>query len=262
MSKDIIFRGIEYYNTPSVELPQIGGGYAKFDDIILKQGVIRPDAELIKTVSYDKMIVADEEVTLPGYTTTSTVLKASEDLTDDTVTMSYTNYNYYILERMLSIPTYSVSTVGKGRCEYNINSYMYEIGVVEPNSFISIDGSAKKYASRTVSVVGNGMYREFYWSSTTAVTAYSTTAYGNFFTVTAPTVNSGVITLKTPVFGTRGHTTYYTSTYMKATTDIRYQWVIEVYRVPKNNLNLDGFGQTTHIAHIINCVNNNNQKLI
>lgn len=239
----------------------IVGTYQGSSNPTLKMGVIRPDAELIKTYSYDKYIVADEGITYPAYTTTSTTLKASADLTE-TITMSYTDYNYYILERMLSIPEYSVSTVGKGRCEYNICSYLYEIGEVEPNMFITLDGSAKKYTSRTVSVVGNGMYREFYWSSGTAVAAYSTSAYGNFFTVTAPTVASGVITLKTPVLGTRGHTTYFTNTYMNAITDVRYQWIIEVYRAPKNNLNLNGFGQTTHLAHIINCVNNNNKKLI
>ena len=228
---------------------------------ILTMGTIRPDAELIKKYTYDKYIVEDEKVTWPGYTTTSTVLKASEDLAE-TVTMSYTDYNYYILERMLSIPEYSVSTKGKGRCEYNVNSYLYEIGAIEPNSFITLDGSAKKYTSRTVSVVGNGMYREFYWSSGTAVTAYSTTAYGNFFTVAAPTVASRVITLKAPALGTRGHTTYYTSTYMGAVTDVRYQWVIEVYRAPRNNLNLNGFGQTTHLEHILSCVNTANHKLV
>lgn len=261
---NITLMGASYTDVPAVTLPQTGGGTVTFYEgggsPILTMGTIRPDAELLKSYSYDKYIVADEGITFPAYTTTSTPLKATEDLAE-TITMSYTTYNYYILERMLSIPEYSVSTVGKGRCEFNVCSYLYEIGEVEPNTFITLDGSAKKYTSRTVSVVGNGMYREMYWSSATAVTAYSTSAYGNFFTVTAPTVASGVITLKTPVLGTRGHATYFSSTYMNAVTDVRYQWVIEVYRAPKNNLNLNGFGQTTHLAHILDCVNSSSHKL-
>ena len=229
---------------------------------ILTMGTIRPDAELIKTVTYDKWIVQDEEITLPGYTTTATTLKASSDLTDDTVTFSYGSYNYYVLERMLTIPKYSEPGHGKGRVEYHVSSYLYEIGEILPNSFITLDGNAKAYTSRTVSVVANGMYRLFYWNAATTVTAYSTAAYGVYQTATAPTVSSGVLTLKTPALLTRGSTTYFTSTYMSALTDIRYQWVIQVYRAPKSNLNLDGFGQTTHIAHILNCVNNNNQKLV
>lgn len=229
---------------------------------ILTMGTIRPDAELIKTVTYDKWIVQDEEITLPGYTTTATTLKASSDLTDDTVTFSYGSYNYYVLERMLTIPKYSEPGHGKGRVEYHVSSYLYEIGEILPNSFITLDGNAKAYTSRTVSVVANGMYRLFYWNAATTVTAYSTAAYGVYQTATAPTVSSGVLTLKTPALLTRGSTTYFTSTYMSALTDIRYQWVIQVYRAPKSNLNLDGFGQTTHLAHILNCVNNNNQKLV
>ena len=32
---------------------------------------------------------------------------------------------------------------------------------------------------------------------------------------------------------------------MNAVTDVRYQYIIEVWRAPKNNLNLDGWGLTT-----------------
>lgn len=227
----------------------------------LKVGVLRPDAELVKTFSYDKYIVADEEVTWPGYTTTATVLLASSALSE-TYTMDYSTYNYYILERMLAYPTYSISTHGKGRCEYNIASYLYEIADIEPSSFITIDGNAKAYTSRTVSIPSSAFYREFYWSSSSAVSVQSTTAYGVYFTVAAPTVSSGVITFNAPAFGTRGHTTYFTSTYMGKVTDVRYQWVIELYRAPKNHYNLNGWGSSTQAAHIIDCVNNNNKKLI
>ena len=60
----------------------------------------------------------------------------------------------------------------------------------------------------------------------------------------------------------RGNTSYYTSTYFNATTDIRYQYVIQVYRAPKNTLNKDGWNITQGVKTIVDCVNNNNKKLV
>ena len=48
---------------------------------------------------------------------------------------------------------------------------------------------------------------------------------------------------------------------MNAMTDIRYQWIIQVYRAPKGNLNIDGWGQRQQILHIVDCVENNNMTL-
>ena len=94
----------------------VTGTYSGGGSNPLKFGVLRPDAELIKTVSYDKYIVEDEEVTIPAYSTTAATLKASETLTD-TVSVDLTTYNYYILIRMLTIPVYNITTPAKGRFE-------------------------------------------------------------------------------------------------------------------------------------------------
>ena len=69
----------------------------------LKMGVLRPDAEIVQTYSYDKYIVADEGITIPSYTTTQTALLASSNLSP-TVSMDLTNYDYYVLTRTLTIP--------------------------------------------------------------------------------------------------------------------------------------------------------------
>lgn len=79
--------------------------------------------------------------------------------------------------------------------------------------------------------------------------------------VVAPSITSGVLTINSPSVGVRGHTTYFTSTYFNALSDIRVQYVIEVYRAPKANLNLDGWGHSTQIAHVMNCVNSSTHKL-
>ena len=222
--------------------------------------LMRPDAELVKKYTYDKHIVADEEVTWPGYTTTSTTLKASEDLTP-TVTLDYTNYNYLVVERALSIPEYSVSTFGKGRVEYSFAAAAYEI-VEYPASTFSALINSTKYTTRSVSVytAGNAV-RLIYFSSGTALTAYASAAYGVAQTITAPSVASGVLTLKSPALITRGHTTYFTSAYMGKVTDVRYQWAIEVWKAPKSNLSFNGWTMFTNSEHILGCVNSASHTL-
>lgn len=219
----------------------------------LKMGVIRPDATLVKTFGYDKWIHADEGITIPAYSTSVTTLKATGALTE-TYTCDYTTYNYYILIRTLSYPTYSLSTHAKGRVEYNINSTMYEVAEVPANTFAAILDPTVKYASANASIVATSAFsRLVYWSGSSAISPYSTTSYGVPETIVAPTLSSGVITFNTPNLTARGHTTYFVKTYMNAVTDIRYQWKIEVYRAPKSLTGINGWGQTSMMMHNVDC---------
>lgn len=238
-------------------IAQISGGGSN----PLKFGVLRPDAELIKTVSYDKYIVEDEEVTIPAYTTDAITLKASETLTE-TVATDLTTYNYYILIRMLTIPKYNTNATAKGRFEWIGSSCMYELCNLEANTIHSLSDPTKYYTTRTSSMVSSGSFhRVGYWSTTTTFTAYTGASYGTYQAVTAPSYSSNKITLKTPVLNMRGSTTYYTQTYWEATTDIRYQYKIEVYRVPKTG-DLNGeWGLVSQWRHVMNDVYSNSQTL-
>lgn len=69
------------------------------------------------------------------------------------------------------------------------------------------------------------------------------------------------MTVKSPVLGVRGHTTYFTNTYMNALTDIRYQYVIDVYRAPLGELNIDGWEQDQALQHILDCINADGHNL-
>lgn len=226
----------------------------------LKMGVLRPDAEVVKTWKYDLMAVEDEELTIPAYSTTAQTVRASEAMSG-TYTLDYTNYDYYVLERFLTIPTYSISTKAKGRVEYHIGSCAYEIVNIPANQMHAlIDPTKNVAATRAIYAVG-AWYRSIYWSSGTAVAAYSTSAYSTSQIVVAPTITSGVLTINTPTWSMRGSTTYFVNTYFNAITDIRYQFIAELYRSPKGNLNLDGWGIQQQALHIINDVHNNNQNL-
>lgn len=230
----------------------------------LRRVLMRPDVQKVVTHSYDKFINADEGVTIPSYTTTSQTLKASSDISE-TVSMDLANYNYYILERTFSYPVYSISTTGKGRTEYCIGSAMYEVVEFPANTFQALVNTTK-HGSRSTSVYSAGnASRIVYWSGASTLTAASSASYGTAQTITAPaiaSVTSTTLTLKTPAFITRGSTTYYTSAYMNAVTDIRYQWVIDVYRAPKSNLAFDGWGLYGQACDILDCVNSPTHKLV
>ena len=78
----------------------------------------------------------------------------------------------------------------------------------------------------------------------------------------APSVSSNKITaIRSPYVYIRGSATYCAATFYNEITDVRCQYKIELYRAPKNNLNLDGWGINQQILSIVNDVNNNNQVL-
>lgn len=211
----------------------------------LIRGVVRPDAELVKTYSFDEYLHEDLEVTIPAYTTTSTTLVSAASLSP-TYTCDFTNYNYYVLIRMATIPEYSISTIAKGREEYALNGAIYEITEVPVNEIKAFVDPTKKVSSISRAVFSAGNFvREVYFSSATGLTSYGSAAYGYNQTVTAPSLSNSTLTLKSPAFIVRGHTTYFVNTFMNAVTDVRYQYIIEVWRAPKGNLNLDGWGLNT-----------------
>ena len=227
----------------------------------IKPVIMRPDAELVHTVSYDKYIHDDEGVTIPSYTTSSTTLKASASLSP-TVAVNMNDYNYYVLVRALTVPKYNVTTVGKGRVEYCFAAAAYEIVEIPADSISALINPNVKIATRgiVVSSAGNST-RNVYWSSNAAIAAYNTAAYGTCQTVTAPAATASAITLKSPALIIRGHTTYLASTYFNAITDIRYQWVQDVYRAPKNDLAFDGWSLFNETMDVIACADSATHKL-
>ena len=227
--------------------------------IILKPTVLRPDAELIKTYSYDKMAVEDESLTIPAYSTSAQTLKAAANLSP-TISMNLDEETFFIVERFLSIPEYNITTVAKGRQEYTYCTYLYELTRVPANVVKTIDGS--KAITSVTNIVGTmTSYRELYWSSASAITLYASNAYGCYLTPTAPGISGSTLTIKAPAFGIRGSTSYFTSTFMNAVTDIRYQYIIDVYKAPKQALGIDGWITNELVNQILNDANSNTHKL-
>ena len=213
--------------------------------IVLKPGVLLPAFESVKKWSYDKYLHEDEEITIPAYTTTSTTLIASAASTT-TYTCDFDTYHYLVSIRMLTIPEYSVTTVGKGRQEYGLNGAIYEITNTPANTMSAIFDPTLKITSDTRATFSAGNFVGIvYYSNGTTLARYASAAYGYNQTVTAPAVSGSTLTLKSPTFITRGHTTYFTSTYMNKVTDVRYQYIQAVFRIKKNEYNLSGWSLMT-----------------
>lgn len=254
---NITLLGASYTDVPAVTLPQTGGGLVTFYENggePLQMGVIRPDAELVERWTDDFMAVEDAGLTIPAYTTTATVLKASTNIA--TYDGTPLTYRYFITERTLTTPTYSIDTKGKGREDYVYCTAGYE-WIYNPSGEIKSWDKSKSYGQYSQMMGYSACARYVYWSSSTAITPYTSTAYGFYQTITAPTLASHkTITIKSPAIGVRGHSTYLTSTYMNALTDARCQYVIELWRVPLEEDTLEGWVHKSQMAHIIDDLNN------
>lgn len=288
---DITIWGGRYSDAKGVDLPKTGGGTARFMDTSpttaiasdvasgkiffladgtqstgtssgggsadLVLGVIRPDAELVHQVTYDKHVVADLGKTIPAYKTARETFVASETLSP-TIPLDYSTYDYYVVCKGLAIPEYAAGTAyGKGRQEYAMQLGLYDLTFLPAGTYRSQRQGYSAGAYNVVTPTTKIIY--LYWSSSSALTVTGGTS-GAQTILTAPTRTasgqSGQLTLKTPQLTLAGSSSYMTSTYYNALSDIRYQYVIDVWRAPKGNLNLDGWGAAQLDKHVADCYAN------
>lgn len=219
---------------------------------IMKYGVVRPDATLAHVFEFDQLLVQDMGITLPTYSTSTRTLRTGTALA--AVSVDFETYNYFVVEKALSYPVYSDNVAVKGRQEWTSSVQCYEIFNIPANTAKAL--SQNKTCATMVSAivsVGNS-HRELYWSSTTALSINSGTSYGTAQTFTAPTISSNTINATSPTFVVRGSTTYFTQTAWNKMTDIRYQYRIEIWRVPIANV--QGWHLTSGIQGILVDINN------
>lgn len=209
-------------------------------------GVIRPDAELVQRWSADERIVADLGLTLPAYKTSAQTIKTGAAL--GTVPVDFAHYTYIVYFRGLATPDYSTETKQKGRCDYGAAAYLHELCEIPANEMESVDGS-KAITTRQAAVQTQSIGRHVYWTSATAIAVANSVAYGAYVTSQAPTISGTNLTVKAPVYGIRGNTTQMTSGAWSHMTDIREQWIIEVWRAPK--VEVEGWGAMSSMRDIL-----------
>jgi hypothetical protein len=80
------------------------------------------------------MLVADDGIELPAYSTSAKTLLAAANLTP-TISIDLDEYDYFISTKILTIPEYNVTTLAKGRQEYSLSVYNYELIHIPINTF-------------------------------------------------------------------------------------------------------------------------------
>lgn len=249
-ASDITQGKLAYVNGSLVTGTNQGGGGGGS----LKVGVIRPDAVLEQSWTYDKLIHADEGVTIPSYSTSNTTLKSSSTLAT-AKELDNTQYDYMVTARGLAIPIYSSSAKGKGRLEYAVFSYAYEINCLSPSTVEIGNVSSSSYGSTSSTYSACNML--VYWSSGSALQTYvgsnGTYLTGNIVsTFSSSTTGAPKVTITSPSMVIRGNTNYFASTYWGYVTDIRYQYIVELWKVPRTN-DVDGFTITSQVVHAAEC---------
>ena len=239
---------------PSIEM----GVTSEIKPLLTKGYALRPDAKLVKKITYDKHLIADEVIeSLPAYSTSAKTLVAATAL-EDTVTVATGQKSYLIVIKCLAIPEYSVTTKAKGRSEYNFSFGEWELVRLPGNQIHSILEPERAYATANISLNGRSLTRQIYYSSGTAIGINASTQYGTYFSITAPTYSSPTVSFTAPALLVRGNGTYFASTYFNAMTDIRMQYVIEVYEAPV----LAAWEQAQLYQNVIDCANSNDHKLV
>ena len=241
----------------SISVPKLTVGFE--NPVIrttLNRGVIRPDAELIRSYAYDRYIVRDEGVTLPQSGSSITQLKASEVLSP---TIEFDDdYYYYILVRALSIPVYNTNTDWQGREEYSVSSQLYELVYFPSGTFKSLnDGTECESSSYWFNTAG-GMTQQILWTSDGRVAVYDLSAYGATQVPRMPTISGQTIYISSPSFQLYGSASFF---HDGAVTDIRFQYMIDVWRVLKESMNMNGWGVTQELEHGIQCAQSEDHKL-
>lgn len=220
---------------------------------------IRPDAELWQSWTYDKRIVADEGVTIPAYTTSAQTLKASEQL--DEITADVANYRYFTALRTLAYPEYSTSNTGRGRFEWSSMVGAYEFIFTPMAELHPLVPGDYRIATNSSAVQGGVSYRGLYFSSVDGVSIYATPTYGIWTPSVAPAYVGGKMRVNSPSFIMRGQPNILDQPFWEAITDIRFQYVIELWRVPLGSLQYDGWSNMQSVDLALDCLYSDDHKL-
>lgn len=221
--------------------------------------ILRPDAELVQTWAYDKRIVADEGVTIPAYTTSNQTLKASEQL--DEITADTEIYRYFLVFRTLVIPEYNTEDAGRGRFEWSCMVGAYEFVFTPMADLKPLISGDYRASTNSASVQGNVSYRGIYFTSANGISVYATNTYGIWTPSVAPTYVSGKMRINSPSFTMRGQPNILDQPFWEALTDIRFQYVFELWRVPLGSLQYDGWQNQQSVDKALECLYSTDHKL-
>lgn len=206
-----------------------GGGGGGSADIIV--GALRPDAEKIWSTHYDRLIIQDEGVTKPSYSTSEQTLRAASII--ETVELDYENYLYNVFVKGIAIPILDPDTAPTTRPVAWWGCYSQEI---VSHIIGSGDGNVVLDHSFTSSY-----YRELMYLVSGQTKFVNNQAKAAYLSSQALTGSGDFLSILCPALRVKGDTTYMNSASFAALIDIRYIYDIELWRVPANAGGVHGF---------------------
>ena len=221
--------------------------------------ILRPDAELLQSWTYDKRIVADEGIAIPAYSTSNQTLMASDQIAE--ITADVENYRYYTTTRSLAIPEYDTTDVGRGRFEWSSMVSNCEFVFTPMEELYPLVDGEYRIATNSAAAQSSVSYRGLYFTSSTGISIYASTGYGIWTPNIAPTYVGGNIRIHTPNFTMRGQPNILDQPFWEALTDIRFQYVIELWRVPNDSLQYKGWQAQQSADKVLDCLGRTDHKL-
>ena len=206
-----------------------GGGGGESADIIV--GALRPDAEKIWSTHYDRLIVRDEGVTKPTYSTSEQTLKTSSII--ESIDLDYENYFYNVFVKGIAIPVLDESTAPATRPVAWWGCYSQEIV-----SHILDEGEGNIVIDRSFT---SSYYRELAYMVSGQTKFVNNQAKAAYLSSQALTGSGDRLSILNPALRVRGDTTYMNSASFTALIDIRYIYDIELWKVPANTKGAQGF---------------------
>lgn len=204
---------------------------------VLTLGAIRPDAEVWQEYKEDTLLVADKGVTIPAYSTSNQTLVTGSEIVNLSVSDSY---EYYATWRSIVYPIYNTNAIAAGREEYSACMWSADLTKYIPFS----DLQNTKTSDLPAASDSDSRHSIFYWSSSTTL-KNAASSYGVYRNIPQVTFNytssEKKLRISTSNIIIRGSTTYLTQSYFESITDIRSQYILQVWRAPKDGLNLSGW---------------------
>lgn len=234
--------------------------YNKSGSDRIQRIILRPDAEIVQKWTYDKRIVADEGITIPPYQTATVTLKATEQLAE--ITADAENYKYFLTFRSLVIPEYNTSEIGRGRYEWSSMVGSYEFVFTPMGDLHPLVPGSYTIATNSAAVQGSPSYRALYFTSPTGISIYATTSYGIWTTAVSPAYVGGKIRVNSPNFTMRAQANIFDQLYYEAMTDIRFQYVYELWKAPIGSLQYNGWQNQQSVDLSLECLYDPSHKLL
>ena len=229
----------------------------------MKRMILRPDAEVVESWTYDKLWIADEGNTLPAYDTVQHVLRDYEELNIEHE-WDLDNYKYSLLNRSLVIPYYNTDEIARGRTEWSSACSAYELTRFDGENFSTLVDPTKSFNGNSTAWVSTGVQfpRTVYFSTSSNVSVYTTTSYGLWCIFTAPSYAGNVPKIMSPQFVFRCQANIFDQPFYEALTDIRFQYIIELWREPIGSLPYDGWVVTQAQDVIFDAIKSQDHKLL